>query len=147
MYAHCLEEQKLDEIREEAYKVIIDYPDLSNIDLTKNNAMYNTLTELTKTCNSCKKNCCSGGYNCKYGVFDRKYQICADDLKNGACIKRRTDNCNCIHLTDRKLIPYNEIVKRNEEAESNEQIQAIDTQNFPKIQYNIRFERDRYMGM
>lgn len=101
MYAHSLSEQNVDPIRKKAYDIILDKEKIS---YKPDKELSRTLLQLTKVCDDCDKKKCSGGYNCKYGVIDKKYQICADDLRYGICYN---ETCNCIHLTNKGLIPLN----------------------------------------
>ncbi len=102
MYAHSLEEQKLEPIRERAYK-LFEETNLDHIDLQKDKDLYKTLMVLTNVCNKCSANVCQGGYNCKYGSISFKYKLCVNDLASGDC-----DNLKCksIHLTKKGLKPY-----------------------------------------
>jgi len=101
-YAHSLSEQIIDVSRKQAWNIIFSSDDLSDIDLQKNYSLYQTLNELTNTCQQCNSHDCIGGYNCDHGTFDKKYQICKHDLNYGNC-----KNTKCgIHLTDRGLKPW-----------------------------------------
>ena len=101
-YAHNLKEQKIDNFKLLGYNILFSNDSLEHIDLTKNMQLYNSLTHLTKLCDKCDKGVCNGGYNCKYGACSKKYHICSNDLNYGNCNK----NCDCIHLTQRKLKPF-----------------------------------------
>ena len=113
MYAHNLEEQKKDPLREQAYKIIFGKDDLSSTDLLTDKELYHSLIQLTRTCMYCNKGVCTGGYNCKYGAIKSMYQICYDDLMDGSCQRL---HCPYIHLTNRGLVPYSKqkIAKRME---------------------------------
>lgn len=102
MYAHSLDEQKKDTIRERAYNVFTD-TNLSYINLQKDKELYEALMTLTNVCNKCNIDVCPGGYNCKYGAINYKYKICANDLTTGTC---NNIKCKSIHLTQKGLIPY-----------------------------------------
>ena len=103
MYAHKLEEQKVDYNRERMYECIRNKSDMSDIDLQSDKDLYKLLLQMTKTCNVCMRNLCPGGYNCKYGVVDSKYQICYDDMMSGDCDRSM---CKYVHLTNQGLSPY-----------------------------------------
>lgn len=102
LYAHGLNDQKIDFIRKIAYDMIRNNDDLSHIDLLKNKKLYDCLLSLTKVCEDCINGICTGGYNCKHGVCDRKYIICQTDLNKGSC----DGKCGNVHLTKKGLIPY-----------------------------------------
>jgi len=110
VFAHNLDEQNVDEMRKQAYSMIKESKDLSNIILKKNYYLYKTLLELTKICENCSKHTCTGGYNCTHGACLEKYVICSKDLNYGTC-KGHIDEPKCmyIHLTDKGLKPYNTI--------------------------------------
>ena len=76
LFAHSLDEQKVDKIRILAYDIIKNKKDLSHLDLTKNEYLYNTLIALSGLCQNCNIKKCTGGYNCKHGACDKKYVIC-----------------------------------------------------------------------
>lgn len=103
MYAHYLNEQKIEPIRHKIYTLIKCSEDLSRFDLVNDIKLLESILQLTKVCIQCSKNLCPGGYNCRNGAINIKYKICYDDLMYGNC-KRL--NCQ-VHLTDRKLVPYN----------------------------------------
>ena len=103
MYAHNLNEQKIEPMRHKIYTILKSSNDLSNIDLINDNKLYSGLLQMTKVCSFCMKKICPGGYNCRNGSINIKYKICFDDLQNGNCIKT---NCMSVHLTSRGLVPY-----------------------------------------
>lgn len=98
-YAHSLNEQKKDNVRERAYELISDC--LNGVDYIVDNDIYDddelmkTLASLCKVCANCVENKCTGGYNCKFGACDQKFRVCGDDLDD-TC-----DNTNCkdVHLS------------------------------------------------
>jgi hypothetical protein len=102
LYAHSLEEQKLNEVRHKAYQIIKGKHDLSNVNIFHDKELYRTLTLLGDVCPGCKKGNCTGGYNCKHGSFSEEHTICNIDLNNGSC----SGNCGKQHLTKRGLKPY-----------------------------------------
>jgi hypothetical protein len=104
MYAHSLEEQKVDQYRIMAYKILKSKSNLSNLNLLEDEKLYETLIQLTKVCSMCVKGFCSGGYNCRNGAINHSYKICYIDLVSGNC---KNINCDSIHLTLRNLVPYN----------------------------------------
>jgi hypothetical protein len=114
LFAHNLEEQKKEAIRELIYNIIYYENDLSEIYLNEDKELLNDLVLYTKECKNCINNKCPGGYNCKYGVCKKEMKICYNDLMNGKCkndvIKNNniTKCINGVHLTEKKLIPYNE---------------------------------------
>ena len=103
VYAHSLQEQKMDKERKHAYDVIQNQFDLSKIEPTEEE-LYKNLIILTKICNECVNKKCPGGVNCKFGVYNKSLQLCADDINTGIC---KTENCGKIHLTERGFIPIN----------------------------------------
>lgn len=109
LYAHSLEDQNVDSIRAIAYNMIKKDMDLSNIDLTTDKLLYNTLLSLSKLCQQCEEGICTGGYNCKHGACDKIYVVCQIDLNKGTC----TGDCGKIHLTKRGLVPYGVSIVKN----------------------------------
>ena len=103
LYAHSLEEQKINNKIKIIYDLIKKNTSLENINLVKERHLYNGFIHLTKLCPMCIKGNCPGGYNCKYGAFSKKFQICKNDLLLGIC---NNENCKLIHLTSRGLTPY-----------------------------------------
>jgi hypothetical protein len=103
LYAHSVDEQKIDDNRKQAYDIIKSQTELSSIDLYKNKTLYTNLQTLTKLCLDCERGICTGGYNCKHGAFTMSYVVCNDDLNKGKC---EDVNCKKVHLTSRGLIPY-----------------------------------------
>jgi len=103
MYAHNLDDQKIDKERVDAYTILQGTFDLSHINIYDNEHLYKTFVKLSDICPKCIKNHCPGGYNCKYGTFSKKYQICLSDLRYGTC---NTSYCQLQHLTHRNLMPY-----------------------------------------
>lgn len=103
MYAHNLNEQKIEPLRHKVYTMIRCADNLSNIDLINDNKLFETIVQLTRICTLCNKGLCPGGYNCRNGAINIKCKICYDDLMNGNC---KRNNCLSIHLTDRGLVPY-----------------------------------------
>jgi len=114
LFAHNLEEQKRENIREIIFNMINNINDLSEVYLNEDKELLNELILYTKECKNCINNKCPGGYNCKYGVCKKEMKICYNDLMNGKCKNDiiKTSNItkciNGIHLTEKKLIPYNE---------------------------------------
>jgi len=105
MYAHSLEEQKKEPLREIIYNILNYEDDLEDLDLTSkdNKKLFEELIKLTRICEPCIKRKCTGGYNCRNGAMSYEYKICYDDLMYGTCDKLV---CNGVHLTQKKLIPY-----------------------------------------
>lgn len=101
LYAHSLDEQRIDTDKKLAYELMFTSNDLSHIDLQKDIALYRSLLRLTKMCENCDNKKCTGGYNCKFGACAKKYHICIKDLNNGDC----NGNCDCVHLTKRGMKP------------------------------------------
>jgi hypothetical protein len=102
LYAHSLDDQNIDRNREIAYQMIKKDDELSHINLSKNDKLYNSLITLSKLCEKCEKGECTGGYNCKYGACKSTFVVCLVDLNKGTC----NEKCNKVHLTGKKLIPY-----------------------------------------
>ena len=107
LYAHKLEEQKIDIKRKKLFDMLDNDSDLSFIDVNKHKDIYKELILFTKPCLDCVNNKCTGGNNCKFGSPSTKYIICYEDLNYGVCEDK---NCNRKHLTKRGLKPiYNNI--------------------------------------
>lgn len=142
LYAHSLEDQNINKSRKDVYDILKSEIDLSDIDLKKNEELYETMLEMTKYCKNCNNNVCKGGYNCKSGVFDKKYCICVNDLKYGFC---HNYNCNFVHLTNRGLKPYyddkNKKNNINGSNNINENIFYIEVKNNKK-EKNVKLSLD-----
>ncbi len=118
MFAHTLDEQKKEPLRQFIYNMIYTWNDLSNIDICEDKILLDELLILTKECKNCLNKKCPGGYNCKFGVCLRENKICYNDLMYGKCynmmMTKEINNvtiCRCIngvHLTEKKLIPHNQ---------------------------------------
>lgn len=116
MFAHHINEQLKEPIREFIYDMIYTMCDLSNINIKENKELFEELMIFTKECKNCINKKCPGGYNCKFGVCIKELKICYNDLLNGKCSCELTEeNINnkiikrCIygiHLTEKNLIPY-----------------------------------------
>jgi len=106
VYAHSLEEQKIDPIRNKVYNIINSDAKLDDIDLMRDKELYNECLKLTQICPKCEKKICLGGYNCKNGAISREHVICYSDLRFGKCKDRISSNCTKKHLTDRGLVHY-----------------------------------------
>lgn len=117
MFAHSIEEQKKEVIREHIYYLINTCEDLSTIDINENKELLNELIIYTKECKNCIYKKCPGGFNCKFGVCLKELKICYNDLIYGKCFNNLRDEStlegnpvkrciNGIHLTEKKLIPY-----------------------------------------
>ena len=109
LYAHNLDEQKIDTKRQRAINLIHSNESLDEIDLMRDKDLYKNLCVLTKMCTKCIDNKCEGGYNCKYGSCDENNLVCYDDLNYGRCENK---NCSFIHLSIRGLKPYYKYIKR-----------------------------------
>jgi len=124
MFAHTIDDQKVDGVRKDAYDIIKSQGQLDHIDLYENKELYNELIKLSNICPKCIKKCCPGGYNCKYGVFSKDYQVCLDDLNIGSCNRRY---CSLVHLSLNGLISYQEQKKKHEyKKEINTILKPID---------------------
>jgi hypothetical protein len=118
MFAHTLEEQKKEPIRQLIYNMLYIWEDLSNINVNEDKYLLDELIMLTKECKNCINKKCPGGYNCKFGVCLRENKICYNDLMYGKCYNMLMETNNndlilyrCIHgihLTEKKFIPYNQ---------------------------------------
>ena len=109
MFAHSLNEQKKDNYKEFIINLILVNDNLSNINICADSKLFNELIIFTKECKNCIIKKCNGGYNCKYGTCLPFLKICKTDLITGKC-KKDKNNISCIdgiHLTEKKLIPYN----------------------------------------
>lgn len=111
MFAHDLNEQIIEPKRVIIYKMINEYDDLSLVNIYNDKELFNEMVILTKECKNCLAGKCPGGYNCKYGTFKKELRICNEDLFCGRCQNKIDDTLRCkngIHLTEKKLIPYNQ---------------------------------------
>jgi len=107
LYAHKLDEQKIDIKRKKIFDLLDNNIDLSFIDVNKHKDIYKEFILFTKPCLDCINNKCTGGNNCKFGSPSIKYIICYDDLNYGTC---EDTSCERKHLTKRGLKPiYNNI--------------------------------------
>jgi hypothetical protein len=110
LYAHTLEEQKIDTVRSVVYDMVKKSDDLSHIDLLNDKDLYSNLLILTKLCYNCENKICNGGYNCKHGACNKKYVVCYTDIVKGYC----NGNCDKNHLTKKGIIPYGaRLIKNN----------------------------------
>lgn len=118
MFAHTLEEQKKEPVRQYIYNMIYLWNDLSNINICEDKNILDELIIMTKECKNCINKKCPGGYNCKFGVCLREDKLCYNDLMYGKCYnmlmetnQNGTKLYKCIygiHLTEKKLIPHNQ---------------------------------------
>ena len=109
IFAHNIEEQNKNSIRQYIYDMINNFDDLSSINIYKNKNLFDELKILCNYCEKCVLNKCSGGYNCKYGAFNKSFKICYNDMYYGTCKNDINDNV-CVdgyHFTKKMLIPYN----------------------------------------
>jgi hypothetical protein len=113
MFAHNIEEQKKEPLREYIYQMINSTDDLSNIDIYEDKLLFNELSILTKDCKNCLNKKCPGGYNCKFGCCSKDFKICYNDLMYGKCYNSLvideigTKRClHGVHLTEKNLISY-----------------------------------------
>lgn len=125
MFAHNITEQKKDVYRELIYNMINVYENLSSINIFEDVELMDELVIYTKECKNCVINKCPGGYNCKFGACLKELVICYNDLCYGKCtnpLKVYTNaNTNIkihrcihgIHLTEKKLLPYNQRITGN----------------------------------
>jgi len=109
LYAHSIEEQKMEQIRKKVYNIIQNEFDLTYLDLgtkidDETNELIKNLTIMTKVCQDCVNKKCAGGVNCKFGVYNPSLQICSDDMFTGKC---GNNTCQKVHLTKRGFIPIN----------------------------------------
>lgn len=118
MFAHTLEEQKKEPIRQYIHNMLYEWEDLSNININKDKLLMDELLILTKECKNCINKRCPGGYNCRFGTCLKENKICYNDLMYGKCynILIETEHngiilnscIHGIHLTEKKIIPYNQ---------------------------------------
>jgi len=108
MFAHSIEEQKKENYKEFIINLILKNNNLSDINICEDSKLFNEMMVFTKECKNCIIKKCNGGYNCKYGTCLPNLKICKTDLITGKC-KNEKNNISCIdgiHLTEKKLIPY-----------------------------------------
>ncbi len=120
MFAHTLDEQKKEPIRQFIHNMLYEWEDLSNVNINDDKYLLDELIILTKECKNCINNKCPGGYNCRFGTCLRENKICYNDMMYGKCynmlMKINNDNddnilykcIHGIHLTEKKFIPYNQ---------------------------------------
>jgi len=119
MFAHNINEQKKELIREYIYDIINSIDDISVINIYEDKNLFNELLIYTKDCKNCLNKKCPGGYNCKFGACLRELKLCYNDLLYGKCLNclkeelslegKPLKRCiNGIHLTEKKLIPYHQ---------------------------------------
>lgn len=148
LYAHSLEEQKLDEIRDRAYKIIKGEIDASSINIHLERDLYKVLLTLCEICPGCKDNSCTGGFNCKHGACTEEYIVCGADLNNGTC----NGNCGKIHLTSKGLKPYFSHIMEFQKKKFNTFIPKVNagtlltTDFFKKIKDSKNEESDDYLS-
>jgi hypothetical protein len=116
MFAHKIDEQIKEPLREYIHEMIYIMNDLSNINIKENKELFEELMIFTKECKNCMNKKCPGGYNCKFGVCVKNLKVCYNDLLNGKCLsllnEENIDNkiikrcIHGIHLTEKNLIPY-----------------------------------------
>lgn len=118
MFAHTLDEQKKEPIRQYIYNMLYVWDDLSNININEDKFLLDELIILTKECKNCINKKCPGGYNCRFGTCLRDNKICYNDMMYGKCYNMLMETnhdgiiiyrcIHGIHLTEKKLIPYNQ---------------------------------------
>lgn len=116
LFAHSLEDQKKDSIRQYLYDMIYCMEDLSSINIYNDKTLFDELNIYTKECKNCINKKCPGGYNCKFGACSKDIKICYNDLMSGKCfniVKQENKNnliikrcIHGVHLTEKNLIPY-----------------------------------------
>lgn len=117
MFAHNLNEQRKENIREYIYEMIFNLTNLSEVDVYENKELLDELIIYTKECKNCINKKCPGGYNCKFGACTKDIKICYIDLMYGKCCNfmkeeitknnRIIHRClHGVHLTEKKFIPY-----------------------------------------
>ncbi|QKF93877.1 zinc finger CCCH-type protein [Fadolivirus algeromassiliense] len=141
MYAHSLNEQKIEPLRHKVYTIIKCADDLSNIDLVSDPKLYETLLQLTRVCMACSKGQCPGGYNCRNGAVSIKSKICYEDLVYGNCKK---NNCTSVHLTDRGLVPYYK--QKNKELKQNDNSNNKYSDGSDESYNNIYYKKNKYVN-
>jgi hypothetical protein len=118
MFAHTLDEQKKEPIRQYIYNMLYVWDDLSNININEDKLLLDELNIFSKECKNCINKKCPGGYNCRFGVCLRENKICYNDMIYGKCYNMLMETnhdgiilyrcIHGIHLTEKKLIPYNQ---------------------------------------
>jgi len=103
VYAHSLEEQKIDIDRKQVYDILKSKNNLNYLNPIKDKNIYESLMQLTNVCFGCENKKCLGGYNCKNGAINTSLSVCYNDFNFGKCTNI---NCKKIHLTKRGLTPY-----------------------------------------
>jgi hypothetical protein len=86
-YAHSIIDQRIDNKREDYYKIIFDK---KNKVKTINKDLAKELHILSDICDECYNDICQGGLNCKKGVCKPYFRICRNDFY-GNCINTLTE--------------------------------------------------------
>lgn len=133
LFAHNLEEQTIEPVREIAYDMIKNNDNLSHVDISKSRQLYNNLLCLSKLCPHCEEGTCTGGYNCKHGTCDKIYVICQTDLNKGTC----DGKCGKLHLTSKGLVPYGKNIMRNLKTRSIPVPTIINDDFFKQLASNV----------
>jgi len=139
MFAHTLDEQKKEPLRQYIYNMLYIWDNLSNINVNEDKYLLDELLIFTKECKNCINKKCPGGHNCKFGVCLRDNKICYNDLMYGKCNNMLTETeinntilhrcIHGIHLTEKKFIPYNQRILSD----------LSNLENNFLIKYNINF--------
>ena len=140
LYAHDLDEQKIDQHRQNAIRILknntIDNNGIVDSDMQTVFLLY------TKTCPQCIINKCVGGYNCKYGAPINDLVVCADDILEECSDK----HCNKIHLRCNGFVFNEEQQKINEEFLIEKTVDVSDieeTQSLQSLQsFNSRVQEN-----
>lgn len=142
VYAHSIEEQRIDPIRKDVYAFIEKISCCTQSELTKlfytlkeqySNELFITLSQLSHLCYGCVNKKCLGGYNCKNGALDEKYLVCYEDLFLNGCTN---DKCTMHHLS--KYIISQQ--QNNANKQNNDELQECNEH----YNYNQQDDYDQY---
>lgn len=86
-YAHSIIDQRIDNKREEYYKIIFNK---NNKTKKISKEMAKELHVLSEICDECFNDICQGGLNCKKGICKPYFRICRNDFY-GNCINTLTE--------------------------------------------------------
>lgn len=108
LFAHTLDEQHKEPLRQYISDMIYCMEDLSDVNIYKNRELFDEIMVCTNLCTNCVIKKCAGGHNCRFGACLEETRICRDDFISGRCLNTVT-NGRCVkgvHLTEKNLIPY-----------------------------------------
>ena len=82
LYAHSLDEQKIDPLRQQLYEYQKTLRLPENIEKETIDKLYLEAIILSKVCDRCSSGCCIGGHNCRNGAVDVDHIIALEIFRN-----------------------------------------------------------------